>query len=183
MKRFLVGLVTLIAVVGLFTVYALPVTGQGTGGTLGPKAVGQKLLQLRFSQNVGGVHCANSTIRRVCERTRRPPIASVSGGTGPLYEGDTRVGRIHFTYMITRRATNNRGANFGQHFTGTLVLNDGTITLQGVEQSGARGGEPAIEPVTAITGGTGAYAGARGYMTEELVRNQPRLNMTLTFIP
>jgi hypothetical protein len=34
-KRFLVGLFTLLAVVGLAVVYALPVTGQGTGGTLG----------------------------------------------------------------------------------------------------------------------------------------------------
>ncbi len=36
---------------------------------------------------------------------------------------------------------------------------------------------------SSITGGTGAYAGARGSMTEEPVRDQPRLNMTLTFIP
>ena len=181
MKRFLVGLFTLIAVVGLSIVYALPVTGQGTGGTLGPKAVGQKALQVRFSQNEQGVHCANSTRRRVCERLRRPPIASVAAGNGTVYEGETRVGRLHYTLIITRRATNNRGANFGEQFTGTLVFSDGTITLQGAVEGGATSFRVTTPLPSSITGGTGAYAGARGYMTEEPV--QAGLNITLTFIP
>jgi hypothetical protein len=182
-KRFLVGLFTLIAVVGLSVVHALPVTGQGTGGTLGPKAVGQKALQLRFQQNEQGVHCANSTKRRVCERLRRPPIASVAAGNAAVYEGETRVGRAHYTLIITRRPTNSRGANYGEQFTGTLVLDDGTITLQGAVEGGATSAENTSPLPSSITGGTGAYAGARGYTTEEFVRNQPRLNMTLTFIP
>jgi len=182
-KRFLVGLFTLIAVVGLSVVYALPVTGQGTGGTLGPKAVGQKMLQVRFSQKEQGVHCANSTKLRVCQRLRRPPFASINAGNGVVYEGETRVGRLHFTLIITRRATNNRGANFGEQFTGTLVLDDGTITLQGAVEGGPTSFEPTTPPVSTITGGTGAYAGARGYMTEEPVRNRPALNITLIFIP
>jgi hypothetical protein len=182
-KRFLVGLFTLIAVVGLSVVHALPVTGQGTGGTVGPKAVGQKVLQVRLTEGTDGVHCANSTRLRVCQRQRRPPLASLAAGNFAAYEGETRVGRLHYTLIITRRPTNNRGANFGEQFIQTLVLNDGTITMQGVVVAGATSREPTSPVPSSITGGTGAYAGARGYTTEEFVRNQPRLNMTLTFIP
>ena len=64
----------------------------------------------------------------------------------------------------------------------TVLFNDGTITLQGVSL------EDEDAPVTnSITGGTGAYAGARGVETEREAsggsRNEFRITVSLTFIP
>jgi hypothetical protein len=48
-----------------------------------------------------------------------------------------------------------------QLFLATVVLSDGTLTLQGVSQ----GGDDAPDIASSITGGTGAYAGERGLTT------------------
>ena len=64
-----------------------------------------------------------------------------------------------------------------------MVLTDGTLTFQGADQ----GGENAPSIPSSITGGTGAYAGARGYATEQVAPTgsdrEFRINVTLTFIP
>ena len=63
----------------------------------------------------------------------------------------------------------------------TLVLRDGTLTLQGATE----GTGPSSIP-SAITGGTGAYAGARGVATEQAVEadgGEVRIDLRLTFIP
>jgi hypothetical protein len=149
--------------------------GQGTGGTLGPKAQGSTTLQVRLTERNIGFHCANTNNLRRCQRQRNPRLGSLFSGSGAVFQGDARVGRAHFTNIVTQR-----GRNADNLFLATFVLNDGTITLQG--HSPADGTAP-----SSITGGTGAYAGARGYTTEEEVRggNQRefRINVTFTFIP
>lgn len=71
----------------------------------------------------------------------------------------------------------------GELFLATVVLRDGTLTLQGASQ----GGEDSPSIPASITGGSGAYAGARGYTTEEFdpssTEEEFRLNVTVTFIP
>ena len=59
---------------------------------------------------------------------------------------------------MTQRGARNSG---GQLFLATVVLSDGTLTLQGVSQ----GGDDAPGIPSSITGGTGAYAGERGFTT------------------
>jgi hypothetical protein len=96
-------------------------------------------------------------------------------GNGTVHQGGDRIGRAHFTNIVTER-----GRNADNMFLATFVLEDGTITLQG--HSPADGASP-----SAITGGTGAYAGARGYTIEEEASGgsprEFRINITFTFIP
>ena len=149
--------------------------GQGPGGTLGPKAQGSTTFQVRLTERGFGVHCAGTNNLRRCQRQRNPRIASLAAGNGAVFQGNARVGRAHFTNIITQR-----GRNSDSLFLATIVLGDGTITLQGIAP--AEGSAP-----SSITGGTGAYAGARGYTTEEEVegpnQREFRINVTLTFIP
>jgi len=144
--------------------------GQGTGGTLGPKAQGSTTFQVRFSEDGFGVHCADTNNLRKCLRQRSPRIGSLFSGNGAVFQDGARVGRAHFTSIVTQR-----GRNADALFLVSVRLDDGTLSLQGVSGD---------EDVTtsAITGGTGAYAGARGYSREESVSDD-RVNVTLTFIP
>ncbi|CAA9512580.1 MAG: hypothetical protein AVDCRST_MAG13-2882 [uncultured Solirubrobacteraceae bacterium] len=149
--------------------------GQGTGGTVGPGAVGTKVLEVRIKERDVGFHCDRQTTRQCF---RNPRLGSLSAGTGTVYEGTTRVGTAHFTNIITKR-----GRSGGEIFLATVLLGDGTITLQGA----SAGGEDAPPIPSSITGGTGAYAGARGVETEEQApggsRSEFRIRITLTFIP
>jgi hypothetical protein len=154
--------------------------GQGTGGTVGPKAQGSTTFQVRLTERSFGAHCANTNNARRCQRDDNPRIASLSGGNGTVFQGDQRVGRAHFANVITQRGRRNSG---GELFLATVVFSDGTLTLQGASQ----GGENSPSIPSSITGGTGAYAGARGYTTEEddpsSTQREFRINVTATFIP
>ena len=150
--------------------------GQGTGGTLGAKAQGTTTFQVRIAQRGVGVHCSNTTNLRRCQRQRNPRIGSLFAGSGALYQGETRVGTAHFTNVVTQRGRNADGL-----FLASARLADGSISLQGISPASGTAS-------SAITGGTGAYAGARGYSTEEEVppsgnQREFRINITLTFIP
>jgi hypothetical protein len=153
--------------------------GQGTGGTLGPKAQGTATFQVRLTERSFGVHCANTHNARRCLRDSNPRIGGLSGGNGPVFQAGQRVGRAHFANIVTQRGRNSGG----ELFLATVVLRDGTLTLQGASQGGES--SPAIP--SSITGGTGAYAGARGYATEEddpsSTQREFRINVTVTFIP
>lgn len=149
--------------------------GQGTGGTLGPKAQGSTTFQVRLTERSFGVHCSNTTNLRRCERQRRPRIGGLFAGNGAVFQGNTRVGTAHFTNVVTKR-----GANADSLFLASADLGDGSVTLQGISPADGTSS-------SAITGGTGAYAGARGYTTEEEVpsgnQREFRINITMTFIP
>ena len=165
------GLTAALAVAG--TTVAV---GQGTGGTLGPKAQGSATFQVRIAERDVGFHCANTNNLRRCMRQRAPRVASVAAGSGALFQGDERVGRAHFSNIVTRRG---RGANAADLFFATAVFEDGTLTVQGVTVGGQ------ARP-SSITGGTGAYAGARGYATERdagVSQGEFRIDVTFTFIP
>ena len=165
----------LVATAALAVGGAAVAIGQGPGGTLGPKAQGSTTLQVRLAQRDVGGHCSDTTNRRRCERERNPRFGSLYSGSGAVFQGDARVGRVHFTNIVTQR-----GRNADNLFFATFVLDDGSITLQGI--SPAEGAAP-----SSITGGTGAYAGARGYTREEEVQGgnerEFRINITFTFIP
>lgn len=150
--------------------------GQGTGGTLGAKAQGSTTFQVRFAERGVGFHCADTNNQRRCQRQRNPRFGSLFSGSGAIYQGETRVGTAHFTNVVTQR-----GRNADNLFLASARLADGTISLQGLSPASGTAS-------SAITGGTGAYAGARGYSTEEEVppsgnQREFRVNVTLTFIP
>ncbi len=153
--------------------------GQGTGGTLGSKAQGSTTLQVRLTEKGFGAHCANTNNTRRCLRDMNPRLASIGAGNGAVFQGSQRVGRAHFANIVTQRGRRHSG---GDLFLATLILNDGTITIQG----GSQGGENAPSIPSSITGGTGAYAGARGYTTEREAQSSARefrIDVTFTFIP
>ncbi len=149
--------------------------GQGTGGTLGPKAVGTTQFEVRIKQRDVGFNCGRQTTRQCM---RNPRLGSITAGTGTVHDGSRRIGTAHFSNIITKR-----GRSGGEMFLATIILNDGTVTLQGA----TAGGEDAPPVPSSITGGTGAYAGARGEVTEEPAqggsRTEFRVRVTLTFIP
>jgi hypothetical protein len=81
--------------------------------------------------------------------------------TTPLFNEDNRrIGAVHAQCVVTRGGTQRRTVS---HCTGTFLLPDGTLAASAV----AKGDSPPI----AIVGGTGAYEGARGSITE---RDLPR---------
>jgi hypothetical protein len=166
--------------VGLVAGGATVAVGQGTGGTLGPKAQGSATFQVRLTEQSFGVHCANTNNARRCQRDDNPRLASLSGANGPVFQDGRRVGRVHFANIVTQRGRNNTGS---QLFLATVVLNDGTLTLQGAES----GGDDAPAIPSSVTGGSGAYAGARGFTAEEVdpssTEREFRINVTVTFIP
>ena len=86
---------------------------------------------------------------------------------GPLFtrKGGRRTGRIDFELTALR----GQGDKMVTFLRGTIVLKDGILTLEGVYPH--RGG-------LAVTGGTGAYAGARG-----VARQDDNGIDTITLIP
>jgi hypothetical protein len=144
--------------------------GQGTGGTLGQGAQGTKTFQVRIKERNVGFNCGRQTLRQ-CGRSAR--LASVSAGSGTVFQGTQRVGTAHFSTVVTRV-----GRNGGELFFASLLLNNGSITVQGAQ---------AGDGTNSITGGTGAYAGTRGVETETEASGAPRgefrINVTFTFIP
>jgi hypothetical protein len=169
--RYIVALgVTAAVAVGGTTV----AVGQGTGGTLGPKAQGTQTFQVRIKERNVGFNCGRQALRRCA---RRPGLGSLTSGSGTVFQGDQRVGTAHFSSVLTQR-----GRNGGELFFASLILNDGSVNVQGAQAGGGNATLP-----NAITGGTGAYAGARGVETETegsgAPRGEFRVNITLTFIP
>lgn len=139
-----------IAAVGMTAALAVGGTtvavGQGNGGTLGPKAVGSETFQARFTERSFGVHCANTNDRRRCEQDENPRLAGVSAGNGAVYQDNRRVGRVHVANIVTMRGRENSG---GELFLATVVLRDGTLTLQGA----SAGDEDSPSIPSSITGG------------------------------
>jgi hypothetical protein len=162
-----VGMAAVLAVGG-----ATVAVGQGTGGTVGPKAQGSTSFEVRIkTRDVG---CDKPDVRQCFNR---PKLGAVSAGSGAVYQNGARVGTAHFTNVIAKR-----GRNGAEMFFATVLLSDGTITLQGASLDAENA------PVNnSITGGTGAYAGARGVETEKEApggsREEFRIAVNLTFIP
>jgi hypothetical protein len=76
----------------------------------------------------------------------------------PTYDASntTRLGTLHVQCVATGRAKATKAA---ETCTGVFALKDGTIALQAYNK-----GEQKVTQI-AVTGGTGAYANARGTMT------------------
>ena len=162
MRRVAIALV-LVAV--LVTGYAV-----SAGGQAGPPT-GTETLELRFRARDIGVNCANRP-PRACERSIR--LANLNVGSGRVLRDGNAVGAVVFSNIRAKQ-----GRNGLDIFMARLVLNNGMIVLEGVEA--------AQNVPHAVTGGTGAYAGARGTASDVEIRSERedefRLRLTLTFLP
>ena len=172
MTRFLV----VAAVVVLAGVGATMAVGQGTGGTVGAGASGTKTFEVRVKENAVGLNCvANKPAK--CFRLK-PRIANLFAGNGRVYDGATRVGTAGFSSIATKV-----GKNPLDVFMATISFNNkvDSITVMGPSH------EEGTPLPYSIVGGTGAYAGARGTITEkELdspVKNEFRVQLNMVFIP
>jgi hypothetical protein len=149
--------------------------GQGTGGTVGAKATGTQQFEVRIPVRAVSLHCPAEQTRRAC--FDNPKLASVTAGNGAVLQDGANVGVAHFSNVTTKR-----GRDGAEMFFATVVFRDGTVTLQGASNNA----DDAPPIPSAITGGTGAYAGARGVETEAEAPGgsdqEIRIKVTLTFI-
>jgi hypothetical protein len=97
-------------------------------------------------------------------RNPRNPRLSVGDAyvfSSPLFnEANNRIGKLHVYCVVSRGG---KFARATSQCNGTYALRDGTLAANAV----VRGGKATI----AVVGGTGAYEGARGSITD---RNLPR---------
>ena len=92
----------------------------------------------------------------------------------PTYDATNtrRLGTLHVQCVATTRA---KATKAPETCAGVFALNDGTITLQAYNK-----GEAKVTNIT-VTGGTGAYANARGTMVSTSTKNGS--NDVLTLLP
>jgi hypothetical protein len=145
MKRIALAL----AVVGAAVAVAIPLTTAGAQSS-GPRTLNiverEKGSQFGFVDNPPKI------------KNRRKPVVSPGDFfvfSTPLYDAanTTRVGKLHVQCVTTTRGRENQ---VEQLCTGVIKLNDGQLSLATVVK-----GDP--KTVTGIiTGGDGAYVGARG---------------------
>jgi len=95
--------------------------------------------------------------------------------TSPLADSaGTRVGRIHVSCVTTVGSSNFEKSKAA--CSGSMVTPQGTLTLQAMNS-------PGVATTTgAVTGGTGAYANARGVFTSVTGRNGNSTD-TITLVP
>ena len=172
MNRLLVGVVC--AVTG--GIVATSAIGQGTGGTVGPAAVGTKTFEVRVKERDIGFNCVASKPRKCL---RLPPrIANIFAGNGAVYDGNTRVGTAGFATIASKVKRPSLDV-----FAATILF---TNKADSITVMGPSSDQGAALPYS-IVGGTGAYAGARGTVTEGSettpVKREFRIPLTLTFIP
>jgi hypothetical protein len=176
-KRLLIaGALSIIAVLAAVSLVS-SATGQAPGGTPGPKATGAFTVQVRLTEKNFFGHCSDTVSHRRCRRERNPKIGSLFGGNAPVFAGGAQVGRAYFQQIVTRRGKNGRDL-----FLATLQLADGQISVQGLSTHADEDSPP-----SAIVGGTGAYAGARGVESERFNEADSSktvfaIDLTFTFI-
>ena len=177
MKRLLAGVLAAATIgAGAFAVGSA--TGQGTGGTLGAEAVGTKNFTVQIRENRVGANCGNVSQQR-CFR-QGPKLANVIAGSGDILSGSNRVGTALFSNIVSRRIGSQRSLDI---FMATITFNNkvDSLSVFGPSTDSEEGSLP-----YSIIGGTGVYAGARGYVTEGKGtegRGQFSIPLTFTFIP
>jgi hypothetical protein len=156
-----------VALAALLAALALTAVMASTGGAQSPGERTFKLIEVDESMAFGDV----------APRARNPRNPRFSGGdmhvfTSRLFdESNRRVGRLYAQCITVRGGRTFVQAQF--QCNATAVLRDGTIALS----TAFRGNQRDEDVLTAVTGGTGAYEGARGSVSQ---RNLPRDRMENT---
>jgi hypothetical protein len=134
-------------------------------------AHGQRLRTLTLKELDKG-----STFTHIRNTKSSSPQANLQGDvlafTNPLADGSGKiVGTLHAACTTTTGAKNFIHSTITCF--GTLVLRDGTLTVQVVTSPGANGS------TGAVTGGTGAYANTRGVLVSTHVDGGSKDTVTL----
>ena len=148
----------------------------GTGGTVGSAAVGTKTLEVRVKERDIGFNCVASKPKRCLQLP--PRVANIFAGSGAIYDGSSRVGTAGFSTITTKVKRPSLDV-----FMATILF---TNKADSITVMGPASDQGATLPYS-IVGGTGAYAGARGTVTEgketSPSKGEFRIPLTLTFIP
>ncbi len=154
-------------------------TGQGTGGTVGASATGQLALTLEFRVNSKTQQGINPAVPR---DRKRPKVADLMAGNGAVLIDGRRVGRQHgFDVTTFEGARRYRGG------AEALSLNMMDLGNDDVLFAMCRSSDDERSNPCALAGGTGRFAGARGFVRDtgppQRTREGFRVNVVVTFIP
>lgn len=153
-------------------------TGQGTGGTVGESATGQLAMTLEFRLRSKTQHGINPAVPR---DRKRPKVADLGAGNGAVLIDGRRAGRHHgFDVATFEGARKYRG---GAEFLGFTMVDLGNDDLL---FSMCRSSDDERSNPCAVVGGTGRFAGARGFIRDtgpQRTKEGFRVNLVVTFIP
>ena len=167
MKRLPVVLAVCIAAALMVAGWVVTASGAPSPGTV-------QTFEVRVKQNGFGVNCGNKP-QRTC--FRKSFLASVGAGNGKVFVNGEKVGTAIFANITGKKL---KKQNTLELFFATIILDTGdTISAQGATTDA--GSIP-----YSVTGGTGAYAGARGTIVESEApggtETEFRINVTITFL-
>jgi hypothetical protein len=122
-------------------------------GSFGQDAAAPAALTLKMAQREAKISFVDVPPRMRGRRSSESPGDTVISRGTLRSDSGARAGRIHAAFVVT----GGRSPRTTEHVTGTVVLADGQITIQGVFANTG-----SDKDVVAITGGSGRYEGARG---------------------
>ena len=161
MKRLAIVLATAAAAMGIVAILSASGSAQVPGPTT-----------LQVFEREKGSHfgVVDNPPKVKNERTFKFSVGDVVAFNSPIFDQSraTRLGSLSVQCTVTTPGTDPRSVCVG-----AFSLKDGTITLTGTLK-----GDPKTV-VVAITGGTGAYTGARGTMTSTTVKGGAEDTITL----
>lgn len=169
MKRLPVVLAVGVAAVLMVVGWVVTASGAPSPGTV-------QTFEVRIKAKDFAINCGNKP-QPACFRGK-PRLASVGAGSGTVYVNGERKGTAVFANITGKKLKKDTV----DLFFATLVLNGGadTISAQGATLS-----EGSSLPYS-VTGGTGAYAGARGTVVDSdapgSTNQEFRINVTVTFL-
>jgi len=182
MKRVLAVTAVVVVAVGGAAVAGSAI-GQGTGGTLGEGAVGQLTVKLRFdgAKQKGGINPAKGNAK-----AKRPKVTDIHGGNGDVLDtSGKRIGRIHGVDVVTFQGAKRYKGGAESIGMTMLDLGEDNLLFWTCRTSDDERSNPC-----ALSGGTGRYAGARGFVLEDFKAGQAEsskrfqiIPTTITFIP
>jgi len=163
MKRLAIVLATAGAAVGVLAILSASGSAQAPAGTT---------LQLFERERGSSFGFVDNPPKIKNRRNARVSVGDVFAFSSPIFDQSraTRLGSLHVQCTVTKPGTEARSESI---CVGAFRLKDGTIALTATLK-----GEP--KTVTAaVTGGTGAYIGARGTLLSTNVRGGAEDTITL----
>jgi hypothetical protein len=154
----------------LATAGAVALAASLGGGVSAQDPSSRTLVVTELEQGATFTHVRNTKVKS----SRANPQGDLLASRNPVAdESGRRVGAVHTTCVTTEGSRNFERSRLT--CTGILVLRDGTLTAQFLAG-------PTLRRVTgAVTGGTGAYAHARGTFITTVARDGTRRD-TITLV-
>jgi len=155
-----------LAVTATAAAIALVLAAGGSGQVAGARTI--KLFEAAKGSSFGFVDNAPKTNRK----DPRASIGDILAFSNPIFD-QSRTHRLGLTSAQCIATRAGRIASATYTCSGTFALNDGTIAVAALQR-----GEPTIQQL-AVTGGTGAYNGARGTILARTLKTGTEDTITL----